>query len=223
MTIAHLPTVMADAKGVIFDLNGVLVVDEPLHEAAFSTALRLYDVALTHEMYVATILGRSDRDGVARLAALCDLPLPVETIVRAKERIYRKRLRTEGSRYVVAGAASLVEALVARGMRIALASAAPAKEVFMWLNLLNLRHGPKVFDPIFTSESTPGPKPSPAVYAAICDVWGASAHDCVVIDDHPENIAIAHALGMRTIAITSTLPVEAFRDAQVVAHALSQL
>lgn len=218
--------IVADAPGiagVIFDLNGVLVEDEPLHEAAFTDVLAPYGVVLTHEIYQATILGQTDTQGVTRLATAYGLALPVEAIVYAKERVYRERLRAEGARYVSEGAAPLIAALAKRGLRLALASASPAFEVFTWLTILGLDHAPHAFDPILTSESPPGPKPNPAVYEAICAAWGIPSHTCVVIDDHPENIAIAHALGMRAIAIASTLPPSAFAHAHLITCTLAEL
>ncbi len=216
-------SIFAGAAGVIFDLNGVLVEDEPLHEAAFIATLAPYGISLTHEMYEATILGQADARGVIRLAKAAGASLPIEAIVHAKKSLYQERLRAEGARYAVASARVLVEALSARGMRLALASASPAVEVYAWLSILGLDTEPIAFDPVFTSESDPGPKPNPAVYAAIRDSWEIPAHECVVIDDHPENIAIANALGMRTAGIASTLPPSAFTHAQLVARTIAEL
>lgn len=215
--------VLAEAAGVIFDLNGVLIEDEALHEQAFSRVLARYDVALTHAMYRATILGRTDRDGVARLAAAYAPSLPIEMVVREKQRRYREALRAEGAQYVADGAQSLIAALEARGLRLALASASPAAEVYAWLDYLGLTGAACAFDPIFTSESAPGPKPDPAVFEAIRARWDIPAAACVVIDDHPANIAIAHALGMRTIAVASTLSPSAFPHACLVVSAVGKL
>lgn len=222
---AHHPIhrIFADAKGVIFDLNGVLVEDEPLHERAFANALEPYGVSLTQELYQATILGQTDAQGVALLAAAVGVALPVATIVQSKERLYRELLRAEGSRFVAAGAVLLAEALSGYGLRLALASASPAVEVYTWLDILALDHAPLSFDPILTSESAPGSKPSSAVYEAVRKAWGVSSNACVVIDDHPENIRIARALGMRTVGVTSTLLPPAFTHAQLVTRNLADL
>lgn len=209
--------------GVIFDLNGVLVEDEPLHEATFAAALAPHGVRLTHELYQATILGQTDALGVARLAAACQLALPTQSIVHAKELLYRERLRAEGSRYVAGGAVPLIEALARRGLHLALASASPAIEVFAWLTVLGFDQAAGVFDPIVTSESPPAPKPDPAVYETIVATWDIPPQACAVIDDHPENIAIAYTLGMRAIAIASTLPPSAFPHTHLIAHSLADL
>lgn len=208
------------ASGVIFDLNGVLVEDEPLHEAAFAAVLAPYDITLTHDVYQATLLGQTDENGVIRLEAASGRRLPVANVVQAKERLYREKLGTESSGYTVAGARPLVEALAARGMRLAVASASPAIEVFTWLDILGLRHQ---FDPVLTRENSPGAKPNPAVFESICVCWGIAAETCVVLDDHPENIAIAHTLGMRAVGVASTLPAIAFEHAALVVGTIADL
>jgi HAD superfamily hydrolase (TIGR01509 family) len=212
--------VFAGATGVIFDLNGVLVEDEPLHEAAFAEVLARYNIALTHDAYQATLLGQTDENGVIRLAAAAGRHLPVAEVVQAKAQLYREKLRTESSGYTVAGARPLVEALAARGMRLSIASASPAVEVYNWLDILGLRHR---FDPVVTRENSPESKPHPAVFEAICACWRISAATCVVLDDHPENIAIAHTLGMRPVGIASTLPAAAFEHAALVVGTLADL
>lgn len=215
--------IFTDAAGVIFDMNGVLVDDESLQESVFTSVLSSYGLTLTHERYQATILGQTDANGVARLAAAYGIPLScgdIDAIVRAKERLYRARLSAEGASYVAAGVQPLVSEFAARGMRLAIASAAPAAEVEAWLEILSLRHS---FDPVLSGESAPGAKPNPAVYEAIRAAWGVPAHVCVVIDDHPANIAIARALGMRAVGITSNLPASAFAQAHIVVGGLADL
>ncbi|HEX9037854.1 MAG TPA: HAD family phosphatase [Ktedonobacterales bacterium] len=215
--------VLRSIAGVIFDLNGVLVEDEPLHEAAFAAALAPYGVTLTPALYRATILGQTDAQGAARVAAVTGVRLPIAHIVQAKERLYRERLSADGRRYVAPGARALVMALAGRGLARALASASPAVEVNTWLNILDMTRQPFFFDPILTSESVYGPKPSPNVYEAIRQAWDIPAAACAVIDDHPANITIAASLGMRAIAIASTLPSSAFTGAFVTFSSLAEL
>lgn len=220
MSGEHPGAIFDGALGAIFDLNGVLGEDEPLHEAAFIAALAPYGIALTHETYQATILGRTDVDGVLRVAAASGRSLPVDEIVQTKSRLYRERLRSEGARYSAVGARQLVAALGARGLRLAIASASPEVEVSEWIEILGLDGR---FDPVMTRESLPVAKPHPAVFEAIRDRWGVPSSTCVVLDDHPENIAIAHALSMRTVGVASTLPRDAFDQAQVVVRGIGEL
>ena len=49
---------------LIFDFDGVIADDEPLHLAAFQEALAAAGIALTRESYYARYLGFDDRDAV---------------------------------------------------------------------------------------------------------------------------------------------------------------
>lgn len=219
----QLHAIFADIRGVIFDLNGVLTTDERLHEAAFAQSLEPLGVTLSHTDYQATILGMTDADGFARLAERLELTLsPAERaqIVVTKKRLYRDLLPRQAANYAMPGARDIVLALSASGARLALASAAATQEVTTWLRILDLE---TAFDPIMTSESPVGAKPNPAVFATIRDAWNLPSSACVVIDDMADNIAIAHTLGMRTIAVTSMLAPADFTAADLIVSAVSEL
>src|SRR5947208_2637972 len=51
-------------RALIFDFDGVIADDEPLHLAAFQEALAAVGIALTREAYYARYLGFDDRDAV---------------------------------------------------------------------------------------------------------------------------------------------------------------
>src|SRR5574341_491826 len=76
---------MRDERGVIFDLDGVLINTEPLHCRAFQEVLRSYGVTLAEREYYTSYIVYSDREVLERL-------LPdqgsLEAAVAAKERRY---------------------------------------------------------------------------------------------------------------------------------------
>jgi beta-phosphoglucomutase len=221
--MSQLHPIFSGSLGVIFDLNGVLTTDEQLHEMAFAHTLAARSVTLTHADYQATILGVTDADGVARLderLGLAITPAEQAQMVATKKQYYRDLLPQEAANYTMPGARDIVLALATRGILVSLASAAAAQEVDAWLRILDLQ---TVFDPIMTSESPIGAKPNPAVFTAIRDAWNLPSSACVVIDDMPENIAIAHSLDMRTIAVASTFTPADFPNADLIVPVAAEL
>lgn len=205
--------------GVIFDMNGVLVLDEQLHEVAFRDVLEPWGIAVSHSDFRELYLGRPDMEGATLAGARSGVQLPVEEVVRAKRERYWQLVRASGALGIEESAA-LVRALRAAQLRLALATASPADEASAWLDALGLSG---VFDPVLHRDNSPEPKPSPSVYTAILRRWRAAHADCVVLDDHPENIAIARALGLRTVAVTTSFAPERFGPADVVVHSLAVL
>jgi beta-phosphoglucomutase len=58
---------MIDSRGVIFDLDGVLINSEPLHCRAFQDILAPYGAGVTEEDYYGKYLVYSDREVLERL------------------------------------------------------------------------------------------------------------------------------------------------------------
>ena len=58
---------MTKGRGVIFDMDGVLINSEPLHCRAFQDILAPYGVQVTEEEYYAQYLVYSDREVLERL------------------------------------------------------------------------------------------------------------------------------------------------------------
>ena len=102
----------------------------------------------------------------------------------------------------------------------ALATASPPDEVAAWLASLRLR---SAFEPVLHRGNSPEPKPSASVYTTILRQWRSVPADCAVLDDHPENIAIARKLGLRTVAVATSFAPDQFGRADVVIHSLAEL
>jgi putative hydrolase of the HAD superfamily len=98
-----------------------------------------------------------------------------------------------------AGTVALVQDLAAAGVPLALLSNAPVDvaEAVSGLPLsASFRHV------IFSCELKTG-KPDPECYQAALARLGARAQDVIFIDDRPENVAGAAALGLRSVQFTT--------------------
>ncbi len=217
--LVRLHPIFRDCAGVIFDLNGVLVQDEPLHEAAFREVLAIRGISVSHAEFSKLYLGRPDEDGVKLAAARARTHLTVEEVVAAKRARYRQLVQASGAKGTVESKRA-VEVLRAAGLRLALATASPADEVAFWLEAIGLA---RVFKPVVHRDNSPEPKPSPTVYMTILRAWHAAPKDCVVLDDHPENIDIARSLGLRTVAVATSFDAGQFDTPDVVIHSLAEL
>src|SRR6266478_1054819 len=65
-------------RALIFDFDGVIVDDEPLHLAAFQEALAAEGITLTREAYYARYLGFDDHDAVVEALREAGRPAPPE-------------------------------------------------------------------------------------------------------------------------------------------------
>jgi putative hydrolase of the HAD superfamily len=65
-----------------------------------------------------------------------------------------------------------------------------------------------MFDAVIVSAEVRMAKPEPAIFRAMLDKLAVAASDAVMIDDNPNNIAAAAAIGMHTILFRSCAQLE---------------
>jgi HAD superfamily hydrolase (TIGR01509 family) len=202
---------MRDDRGVIFDLDGVLINSEPLHCHAFQDVLAPYGVMVTEQDYYAQYLVYSDREVLERL--LPDLGA-LEDAVAAKERRYWELLE--------AGVPAFQDglALLARtdGWRVGLATGSIRREAELVLRTLGIRER---FGVVVAREDCRRSKPDPEPYLRAAGVLGLSPRRCVVVEDAPGGVRAAKAAGMICIAVTHSCPRERLSEADVVVDDLA--
>jgi len=189
---------MRDDRGVIFDLDGVLINSEPLHCCAFQDVLAPYGVTVTEQDYYAEYLVYSDREVLERL--LPDLRV-LDDAVAAKERRYWELLE--------AGVPAFRDglALLARtdGWRVGLATGSIRREAELALRTLGIRER---FGAVVAREDCRRGKPDPEPYLRAAGVLGLSPPRCVVVEDAPGGVRAAKAAGMACVAVTHSCPRE---------------
>src|SRR2546429_9572550 len=67
-------------RALIFDFDGVIADDEPLHLAAFQEALAAEGITLSREAYYARYLGFDDHDAVVEALREAGRPAPPERV-----------------------------------------------------------------------------------------------------------------------------------------------
>jgi len=202
---------MRDDRGVIFDLDGVLINSEPLHCCAFQDVLAPYGVTVTEQDYYAEYLVYSDREVLERL--LPDLGA-LDDAVAAKERRYWELLE--------AGVPAFRDglALLAKtdGWRVGLATGSIRREAELALRTLGIRER---FGAVVAREDCRRGKPDPEAYLRAANVLGLSPPRCVVVEDAPGGVRAAKAAGMACVAVTHSCPREQLVEADLIVDDLA--
>jgi HAD superfamily hydrolase (TIGR01509 family) len=200
-------------RGVIFDLDGVLINSEPLHCCAFQDVLAPYGVTVTEQDYYAEYLVYSDREVLERL--LPDLGA-LDVAVAAKERRYWELLE--------AGVPAFRDglALLAKtdGWRVGLATGSIRREAELALRTLGIRER---FGAVVAREDCRRGKPDPEPYLRAAGVLGLSPPRCVVVEDAPGGVRAAKAAGMACVAVTHSCPREQLVEADLIVDDLAMV
>jgi beta-phosphoglucomutase len=209
-------------RALLFDCDGTLVDNEPLHLRAFNEALHAEGVALTLAEYQG-VMGPDDatiRGALALKGRPADAS-KVEALVGAKRAAYRKSLAAGAA--PVPGAVDFIRQ-ASKTYLLAVASGAWLDEVEPILAGLGVRD---CFRVLVTKEDCPVGKPDPAPFLRALERLNASSpapappvgpRECLVFEDTPFGIVAARAAGMRSVGLTTTFPGTGLVDADLVAQ-----
>ena len=206
-------------KAVIFDFNGILVDDEPIHLELFRKVLAEEGLDLTKEVYLEKYMGMDDRGCFRALFEDNGRKLgdaKVAELIGRKAQYYRD---TIAERIVIfPGVKRLVPELAAR-FPLAVASGALRAEIEMILQVAGLR---KYFQVIASAEDVDHGKPHPEVFIkALRGLQNGRqsilASECLVIEDTKDGITAAHRAGIKCLAVTNSYPASELPAEAVVA------
>jgi HAD superfamily hydrolase (TIGR01509 family) len=208
---------------VLFDFNGVLVDDEPLHFQAFDRVLSDAGLSMCPEHY-RNYLGLDDRGTFA--AFLADrgreiLADELDRWVQRKQTLYAQLM--QGRAHLFPGARDLVLFLHRAAVPMALVSGARRAEIDSVLMAAQLDGCLEV---IVSAEDVQRCKPDPEGYrlafAGLRSRWPGLTSG-IAIEDAPGGIAAARAAGLRCIGITTTCTPAELAGADRVVHSLKEI
>lgn len=202
-------------RAVLFDFNGVLLDDEPVHFSAYRDVLARHGIRLTRAAYEARYLPLDDISACARMLADAGWPAArrsradVARLVGAKRRRYRALLKRRGGA-VPAGTVRLVRRL-ASSAPLAIVSGAVRREITAALRQAGIR---RCFAAIVPAEAVRRPKPAPDGYRkALARVAGGTTQGVVAIEDSPLGILAARRAGLPVIGVATTYAATRLRRA----------
>lgn len=218
-------------RAVLFDFNGVLVDDEPIHLEMFQRVLAEEGIALSAEDYYGRYLGLDDRGCFAAVLAAAGEQAAVPRLMRLiarKSAYYQERVRQRGYP-LFPGTAELVRELAAAGRMLGIVSGALREEVEGALRQSGL--GP-LFKVLVTAEDVAEGKPHPEGYLRALE--GLSSlpplperlihpHEVLAVEDSPAGLAAAAAVGFVTLGVAPGPAAGRLRAADAVTEGLRTL
>jgi len=215
-------------RAVIFDFNGIIVDDEPIHFKLFQRVLGEEGITLTEKDYYARYLGFDDRGAFSagyheNKRSLSENKL-AELIAR-KAAYYQETIRDHVT--IFPGVETLIANLSPR-LPLAVASGALRDEIETILSTAALLQH---FTAIVAAEDVRHGKPEPEIFLKALEQINAgrdahdqiNAGDCVVIEDSKEGIKGARRAAMKCLAVTNSHPPELLKDASAVVKSLTEV
>ena len=189
--------------GVLFDFNGVLLLDAPLHEQAWhEMALQLRGREFSPHELRHLVHGRTNLDILSHLLDCTPSTGELAELAGRKEATYQQRCLAAGDQFQLApGAVPLLDRLRAAGIPRAIATSSPRTNVDFFIAHLGLDRWFPREAIVYDNGSFPG-KPSPDIYQLAAARLGLPPAACVVIEDALSGVEAARRAGCgRIIAI----------------------
>ena len=200
-------------RSIIFDFNGTLYQDCPMHLAAWGRFYKKYDVPFIDDLFYKYMCGPPNDAIIRRMLGDGPSDTEVERMSEEKEGFYRQIVLEDPTlRDLTPGAAEMLDQLKARGVPFAIATGSIKSNVDFYMDTLHIDRWFDYDHLFYAHEGIPG-KPDPAVYRLAMEKLGFRPVDTIVVEDGLAGVRSAVGAGIRTIvAIDTTLGPDAFND-----------
>ncbi|MBR2806366.1 MAG: HAD family phosphatase [Oscillospiraceae bacterium] len=183
-------------KAVFFDMDGLVLDSEKVFYREFHKALIPRGIDIPMDKFV-TLLGRTNDDISLRFHEMYPDFENYDEFSRQFDIDFQKTVSAEAIP-VKKGFHELIEALRARGIRKYIVTSS----YLSWANTLLKNAGVyDLFDEIITGEMVENSKPAPDMYLHAMDVAGASADECLVLEDSIAGCMSSVNAGIRVICV----------------------
>jgi beta-phosphoglucomutase len=193
-------------KALLFDLDGTLIDSMPHHHNAWVEWYARRGLPMHARQFFAATAGRSNAEILLDLFPQHSVEEHV-AMADDKEVIYRAFAAQ--SLALIDGAQTFVEQARAAGCKLAVCTASTLPNMALAFE----RHRIDSWVDTITSpaDGLRG-KPHPDIFLEAARRLGVAPEDCVVFEDAPLGIEGARRAGMKAVALTTTLPAEAFAE-----------
>jgi len=181
-------------RGVIFDLDGVLINSHPIHKRAWKKFFESLELKVSDRELDFVLDGRKKEDILRHF--LGDLPdSQIKDYGRLKEMLFREEAL---SIETVDGALEFLEELARAGIAFAVASCGSKSRVHYILHQLKIHNQ---FAAIVTADDVQCGKPHPGIFRKAADRLGSPYSDLLVCEDAISGVQAAKAAGIKCLGI----------------------
>jgi HAD superfamily hydrolase (TIGR01509 family) len=203
---------MKKFSAVIFDLDGVIVDSEPLHQKAFEDLFAELGRKHDHGIVFSEHVGLSDHSTLRAFLKKTGLQHELEDLNKRKMTYFLRYLREH--RPIFKELHSLIPEL-AKHYHLGVATSSPHQVAEVVMEISGLKSH---FQVIIAREDIRFPKPDPEIYFTAARKIGVRPSTCCVIEDSTPGIQAAKMAGMTVIGLTTTHPSEKLKQADLIAH-----
>jgi beta-phosphoglucomutase len=202
-------------KGVLFDMDGVLVDSEAFICKAAIEMFREHGLAVKEDDFL-PFVGTGENRYIGGVAEKYDLEL---NIAEAKARTYLiYEAIVKDQLHPLPGALEFVTFCRSRGLKLALATS--ADRIKMDVNLQAIGLSAESFDSTINGLEVERKKPFPDIYIRASENLGLIPEECLVVEDAVSGVKAAKEAGCKCLAVTTSFHRDALLEADWICDSL---
>lgn len=203
-------------KAVIFDMDGVLVDSEPIHQRTELDALAAYGLRLEKkDLYP---YAGTTRDAFQKgISQQYNFHPDWKSVFEYKDRYFYELMKEVNP---MPGVLSLIQDMKTAGLKLALATSGQRRSMATVLEKFNLT---PIFDALICAVDVSKSKPDPQAFLLAAERMQVPPAECVVFEDSINGVRAAKAAGMYAIGITGTFTKDKLREADRIVDSYSEI
>lgn len=186
-------------KGVIFDMDGVLVDSEEFICRAACQMFAEQGLTVQPEDFL-PFVGTGENRYIGGVAEKYNFPVDINVVKKRTYDIYLEIIK--GALRPLPGVHEFIETCKSMGKKIAVASSADRRKVLGNLNEIGLPTGR--FDAVITAEDVEHKKPAPDIFLLAAERLDIPPDQCLVVEDAVSGVTAAKAAGCKCLALTTS-------------------
>lgn len=209
-------TITKMIKGVIFDMDGVLVDSE---EYICNAAIAMFSekgLKVSKDDFK-PFTGMGENRYLGGVAEKYGYDFDVDRDKARTYAIYREMVA--GKLKALPGVFDFIDRC--RGRQFKLSVASSADEVKVLINLSEIGLSETVFDVVINGQQVERKKPFPDIFIRAAEETGLSPHQCLVVEDAVSGVKAAKDAGCRCLALTTGFSAAELKDADWIAKDLA--
>jgi len=204
-------------KGLIFDMDGVLIDSEPLYKELNSKLFNKLGFSLTDKEY-AEFVGTTDEKMLSDLKRRFALEQSVGELNQLREEIHMSFFKL-ATLTPMEHLLDLLKWAKARKLKLAVASSTDEKFVFLILEKIGILD---YFQTVVCGNHIKHSKPAPDIFLKAAKDLGLKTHECIVIEDSSNGVKAGKKAGMFVIGFQSDDGSQNLRESNQIVYSLKE-
>ncbi|MFL1011558.1 HAD family hydrolase [Flavisericum labens] len=186
-------------KAVIFDMDGVIIDSEPMHNKAYHDMFDEIGIDVSPELYQ-SFTGQSTINICKRLRDHFKLEQSPESLVALKRKHYKQFFETDSELGLIDGVLDLIKDYYSNGLTLVLGSSASMGGIKQIFERFDLN---QYFKAKFSGGDLKQSKPDPEIFIKSAESTGFKREECMVIEDSTNGVEAAIAAGIFCVGYDS--------------------